>query len=106
MCGIWGVVDFNKPSIRPSLLWDMGKTLIHRGPDDEGIVFNGEIYNFQNLKRELEEKGHFFKSKSDTEVILHAYEEWGIHCLKQFRGMFAFALWDLKCQRLFLAGDR
>jgi len=70
------------------------------------IVFNGEIYNFQEIRKGLEEKGHFFRSKSDTEVILHAYEEWDVECLKYFRGMFAFAIWDLKRKRLFLARDR
>ena len=70
------------------------------------IVFNGEIYNFQELREGLEKKGHRFKSKSDTEVILHHYEESGIECLKRFRGMFAFAIWDSNLQRLFLARDR
>ena len=70
------------------------------------IVFNGEIYNFQETRGKLEKKGHFFKSKSDTEVILHAYEEWGVACLDHFRGMFAFAIWDSNLQRLFLARDR
>ena len=70
------------------------------------VVYNGEIYNFQEIKKELEGKGHLFKSRSDTEVILHAYEEWDIECLKHFRGMFAFAIWDLKQRRLFLARDR
>jgi asparagine synthase (glutamine-hydrolysing) len=70
------------------------------------IVYNGEIYNFQEIRSELEKKGHFFKSRSDTEVILHAYEEWGVDCLKHFRGMFAFAIWDSALQRLFLARDR
>ena len=70
------------------------------------IVYNGEIYNFQNLRKELEEKGHLFKSKSDTEVILHAYEEWDVDCLSRFRGMFAFAIWDSKLKRLFMARDR
>jgi asparagine synthase (glutamine-hydrolysing) len=70
------------------------------------IVFNGEIYNFLDLKGELETKGHLFRSKSDTEVILHAYEEWDVGCLKRFRGMFAFAIWDGKRKRLFLARDR
>ena len=70
------------------------------------IVFNGEIYNFQELREGLEKKGHKFKSKSDTEVILHAYEEWEVGCLSHFRGMFAFAIWDSNLQRLFLARDR
>jgi len=70
------------------------------------IVYNGEIYNFQEVRKGLEEKGHLFRSKSDTEVILHAYEEWDVECLKYFRGMFAFAIWDLKRRRLFLARDR
>jgi asparagine synthase (glutamine-hydrolysing) len=70
------------------------------------IVFNGEVYNFQEIKKGLEEKGHFFRSKSDTEVVLHAYEEWDVECLKYFRGMFAFGIWDLKRKRLFLARDR
>jgi asparagine synthase (glutamine-hydrolysing) len=70
------------------------------------IVFNGEIYNFQEIGKGLEEKGHLLKSKSDTEVILHSYEEWGVECLNHFRGMFAFAIWDSKLQRLFVARDR
>ncbi len=70
------------------------------------IVFNGEIYNFQEIRERLVKKGHLFKSKSDTEVILHAYEEWGVECLNHFRGMFAFAIWDLKLRRLFMARDR
>jgi asparagine synthase (glutamine-hydrolysing) len=70
------------------------------------IVFNGEIYNFQGIRERLEKKGHLFKSKSDTEVILHAYEEWGVECLNHFRGMFAFAIWDSKQRQLFMARDR
>jgi asparagine synthase (glutamine-hydrolysing) len=70
------------------------------------IVFNGEIYNFQTIREQLGKKGHFFKSKSDTEVILHAYEEWGTECLNRFRGMFAFAIWDSNLKRLFIARDR
>jgi len=70
------------------------------------IVFNGEIYNFQEIRVQLEKKGHVFKSRSDTEVILRAYEEWGVDCLKEFRGMFAFGLWDDSLKRLFLARDQ
>lgn len=70
------------------------------------IVFNGEIYNFQEIKERLEKKGHLFKSKSDTEVILHSYEEWGVECLSHFCGMFAFAIWDSRLQQLFMARDR
>jgi asparagine synthase (glutamine-hydrolysing) len=70
------------------------------------IVFNGEIYNFQEIRGGLEKKGHRFKSRSDTEVILHAYEEFGVECLNHFRGMFGFAIWDSNLQRLFMARDR
>lgn len=70
------------------------------------IVFNGEIYNFQLLRSELEAAGHRFATHSDTETIVHAYEEWGDDCVARFRGMFAFALWDGPRQRLFLARDR
>ena len=70
------------------------------------LVFNGEIYNFQDLQRYLEKKGHHFHSQSDSEVIVHAYEEFGVECLDHFRGMFAFALWDNDRQRLFAARDR
>jgi asparagine synthase (glutamine-hydrolysing) len=70
------------------------------------IVFNGEIYNFQSLREELIAKGHPFKTHSDTEAILHLYEELGVDCVKRLRGMFAFALWDKKRERLLLARDR
>jgi asparagine synthase (glutamine-hydrolysing) len=69
------------------------------------IVFNGEIYNFIELRRELESFGHVFTTKSDTEVIIHAYEQWGVNCVKRFNGMFAFAIWDARHRELFLARD-
>ncbi len=70
------------------------------------ITFNGEIYNFKGLIRELEDKGHVFRTKSDTEAIVHAYEEWGTKAVEKLRGMFAFAIWDENKQQLFLARDR
>ncbi|HEX8845392.1 MAG TPA: asparagine synthase (glutamine-hydrolyzing) [Pyrinomonadaceae bacterium] len=70
------------------------------------IVFNGEIYNFRELQRELEARGHHFKTHSDTEAILHAYEEYGSKCPEHLRGMFAFAIWDARRQELFIARDR
>jgi asparagine synthase (glutamine-hydrolysing) len=70
------------------------------------VSFNGEIYNFPTLRTELEARGHRFATYSDTEVIVHAYEEYGTGCLSRFRGMFAFAVWDQRQRRLFLARDR
>jgi asparagine synthase (glutamine-hydrolysing) len=70
------------------------------------VVFNGEIYNFRELMPELIERGHQFRTRSDTEVIVHAWEEWGEACVTRFRGMFAFALWDRNRQTFFLARDR
>jgi len=70
------------------------------------IVLNGEIYNFLELKKGLIERGHLFKSHTDTEVILHLYEEKGVDCLKDLRGPFAFAIWDNRKERLFIAKDR
>ena len=160
MCGICGEISFDGGT-ELEKVHKMCNALVHRGPDDEGMVFfgngkpiemkpmsrpfgeetrfevglghrrlsiidlsdaahqpmcnedrtiwivyNGEIYNFQEIRKELETKGHIFESRSDTEVILHAYEEWGVDCLNKFRGMFAFGLWDNKLKRLFLARDR
>jgi len=70
------------------------------------IVFNGEIYNHSDLREELVAKGHFFRSRSDTEVILAAYHEWGTQCLTRFNGMFALAIYDSRRQSVFLARDR
>jgi asparagine synthase (glutamine-hydrolysing) len=70
------------------------------------VVYNGEIYNFEKIKSDLEKKGHNFKTKSDTETIVHAYEEYGTDCVKHFNGMFAFAIWDKNKKKLVLARDR
>ena len=70
------------------------------------VAFNGEIYNFAGLRTELETHGHRFRTHSDTEVIVHAYEQWGESCVERFRGMFAFAVWDARARRLLLARDR
>ncbi len=79
---------------------------MHIQDPDLSIVYNGEIYNYQELRHELEQKGHRFHSSSDTEVVLRAYAEWGEACVKRLNGMFALAIWDRAAQRLFLARDR
>ena len=146
MCGICGTIGFNSRETGDAIVRRMLAAIVHRGPDDEGIliappvamgarrlsiidlpggsqpvwnetgtlaaVFNGEIYNFRELREELKSRKHTFRSQSDTEVVIHAYEEWGQDCVKRFRGMFAFAVTELpqgrngRAARLFLARDR
>ncbi|MFY9751111.1 MAG: hypothetical protein WAJ92_00605, partial [Candidatus Acidiferrales bacterium] len=83
-----------------------GQQPVHNEDKTVWVVFNGEIYNFPELRRELEALGHTFSTHSDTEVIVHAYETWGPDCANRFRGMFAFALYDFRCRKLLLARDR
>ncbi|MCL2524233.1 MAG: amidotransferase 1, exosortase A system-associated [Betaproteobacteria bacterium] len=83
-----------------------GQQPLHNEDGSVWVVFNGEIYNFQELIPELQALGHVFHTRSDTEVIVHAWEAWGEHCVDRFRGMFAFALWDRNRDTLFLARDR
>jgi len=70
------------------------------------LTYNGEIYNFQELRAELETLGHQFRSRTDSEVVLNAWLEWGTECVNRFNGMFAFAVWDKREQSLFLVRDR
>ncbi len=83
-----------------------GKQPIANEDGTVSIVFNGEIYNFPELRDELIAHGHAFHTRSDTETIVHAYEQWGPECVQRFRGMFAFAIWDANQERLFIARDR
>lgn len=142
MCGITGFVQADRSHVAGTadLIGRMCEAIIHRGPDDHGvmikngavlgmrrlsiidlagghqpisgedgsvtIVFNGEIYNFQELYSLLKSHGHTFQTQSDTEAIVHAYEEFGPSCVDHLRGMFAFAIWDDRNRKLFLARDR
>lgn len=83
-----------------------GHQPIHNEDKSVWVVLNGEIYNFKELREELEKKGHVFTTNSDTEIIVHAYETYGLDCIQKLRGMFAFALWDYEKKRLFMARDR
>lgn len=90
------VIDLSDAAHQPMLSADGGLVL----------VYNGEVYNFRELRAELEGLGHRFRSHSDSEVVLEAYAEWGAECVRRFNGMFAFAIWDAKRRELFLARDR
>jgi asparagine synthase (glutamine-hydrolysing) len=140
MCGIAGIAVFgDMPSPSYQVLKEMCETIIHRGPDENGmdirdgvamgmrrlaiidlsggsqpifnedhtirVVYNGEIYNFKELRKELEFRGHHFKTNTDTEVIVHAYEEYGEDFANYFNGMFAFSLHDMSKRKLFLVRD-
>lgn len=83
-----------------------GRQPISNEDRDVFVVFNGAIYNHLELRRELQARGHLFSSSSDTEVIVHAYEEWGLSCVNRFNGMWAFALWDQRRRHLFCSRDR
>jgi asparagine synthase (glutamine-hydrolysing) len=87
-------------------LSDTGRQPMSNPDESIWIVYNGEIYNYKELREELRDLGHTFHSESDTEVIIHAYEEWGADCLSRFNGMWAFALWDSRREELFCARDR
>ena len=90
------IIDLNKSANQPMM--DSSQRFV--------ICFNGEIYNYRELKNQLEKRGVLFKTKSDTEVILESYKLWKEDCLKKFEGMFAFAIWDKKLEQLFIARDR
>jgi len=87
-------------------LSEAGRQPMSNASGDIRITFNGEIYNFKHLRRELESLGHGFRTRTDTEAIIFAYEQWGVDCLAKLRGMFAFGIWDRRRRRLFLARDR
>ncbi len=145
MCGIVGRISFSDKIVNKDMLISMRDTLVHRGPDAEGVwiskdrkaglahrrlsiidlsdaanqpmsnedesvvvVFNGEIYNHAEIRKELEESGgfHWKTDHSDTEVIVHSFERWGIDCVHKFRGMFAIAIWDSRRKELWLVRDR
>jgi asparagine synthase (glutamine-hydrolysing) len=87
-------------------LSEKGRQPIHNEDNSIFVTYNGEIYNFQEIRAELEKKGHKFYSNTDTEIIVHAYEEYGEDCITHFNGMFSFALWDSEKKLFFLARDR
>src|SRR5699024_1127848 len=82
-----------------------GSQPIYNEDRSKVIIFNGEIYNYQRLREDLVLLGHVFTTNTDTEVLLHGYEEWGVDLLQKIRGMYAFAIWDIEKQELFGARD-
>jgi asparagine synthase (glutamine-hydrolysing) len=140
MCGICGQFNFEQQEpVYPKTIRRMARSIVHRGPDDEGyyisgplglgfrrlsiidlagghqpmsdkeegvwVIFNGEIYNFKELRSELENCGHRFQTRSDTEVIVHGYKEWGTKVFNRLNGMFGLAIWDVRNRRLVVARD-
>jgi len=141
MCGIAGILNFDRSPVEEDELHTMTDAIAHRGPDGEGfyidkflglghrrlaildledtgkqpmsyaderywIVYNGEVYNFVELRHQLETRGYQFHSTGDTEVVVAAYDCWGSECLLRFNGMWAFAIWDSRERVLFLSRDR
>jgi asparagine synthase (glutamine-hydrolysing) len=141
MCGLTGIFEYERPTEIPKeLVHRMNETIVHRGPDDEGIfvgpgiglgfrrlsiidlagghqpisnedgsiwvMLNGEIYNYPDLRKEMLAKGHTIATRSDTETIVHLYEEYGEDCFARLRGMFAIVLWDSRQRKLLMARDR
>lgn len=106
--GVWvdGPVGFGHKRLAIVDLTPSGHQPMSNESGEIVITYNGELYNHPSLRVELEAAGHQYHSRSDTETIIHAYEEWGVGCLDRFNGMFAFALWDKRINRLFLARDR
>lgn len=108
--GVWvdenGVAGFGHARLSIIDLSPRGHQPMHTGDGQLSITFNGEIYNYQTLRDELAQVGHTFMSDSDTEVLLAAYKQWGDQCVERLNGMFSFAIWDAKEQRLFAARDR
>ena len=106
-CGIYTKDNFGFGSVRLSIIDLTGG---HQPMPNENltlwIVFNGEIFNYVELKKELQNKGHNFRTQSDTEVIIHLYEEYGEDCLSKLNGQFVFSIWDINKKELFLARDR
>src|SRR6266550_2069559 len=105
MCGICGIASTNGSAVTDRVA-AMSAELVHRGPDSFGEFSDGDIYNYRELRRELERAGHRFRTHGDTDVLLHLYEEQGDSFAERLRGMFAVAIWDAPRRRLVLARDR
>lgn len=106
--GVFSHDDVTLGNVRLSIidLTKAGKQPMSNENSTMWLVYNGEIYNYQSLRKQLQERGHVFKSQTDTEVVIHAYEEWGCSCVERFNGMWAFAIYDKTEGILFLSRDR